>query len=157
VLRLRIAIASLPLVAAVAGCRQNDDPEGAKRLWAKINEGPGFRSWRPAPGFRDPKPSFTAHSDVVRIWVNDPVAAALDGPNAIVEWPVGSIIVKEGYTRGGSRSIVAVMEKRSDGWYWAEYDDEGEPLFSGRPRVCVDCHDDRRSYSDWVFAFELPR
>jgi hypothetical protein len=154
---IRRSIVPLLLVATLAGCRQNDDPEGAKQLWAKINEEPGFRSWRPAPGFSEPKPSFTAHADVVRIYVNESIATALDGPSAIVEWPVGSIVVKEGFSRDGSLSVVAVMEKRADGWYWAEYDDEGEPLYSGKPRACVDCHDNRRSYSDWVYAFELPR
>ena len=38
-----------------------------------------------------------------------------------------------------------------------EFDGEGESLFSGRPSVCIDCHDNRKSYSDWVYAFELPR
>jgi hypothetical protein len=27
-------------------------------------------------------------------------------------------------------------------WFWAEYDDDGDPDYSGRPDVCVDCHCD---------------
>lgn len=148
------------LAASLAGaCRQNDDPDGAKALYAKVNEGAGFHAWRRAPGFPERKPSFTAHSSAVEIFVNDPIARALEGPQPIKEWPVGSIVVKEGFS-GESRTIVAIMEKRApgpDGWFWTETDGEGEPLYSGRPSVCVDCHDNRASYSDWVYSFELPR
>lgn len=150
-----------PALAALAlgGCRQNDDPEGARELYARVNEGAGFRAWQRAPGFPERKPSFTAHSNAVEIYVNDVVAEALAGPVRIAAWPTGSIIVKEGFrsVRGDARAIVAIMEKREDGWYWVETDGEGEPLFSGRPTVCVDCHDNRASYSDWVYSFELPR
>lgn len=146
------------LAASVAACGQDDDPEGARVLWEKINAGPGFRSWERAPGFPTRKPSFTAHSEAVEIFVNADVTTALVAPRAtpLTEWPVGSIIVKEGF-RGGSRRLVAAMEKRADGWFWAEYDDGGDSKYSGKPSVCTDCHDNRKGYSDWVYAFELPR
>jgi len=146
------------LALAFAACGQDDDHEGARVLWEKINAGPGFRSWDRAPGFPTRKPSFTAHASAVEIWVNGDVASALSSPRstALTEWPVGSVIVKEGFS-GDSRKLVAVMEKRADGWFWAEYDDGGDSLYSGRPSVCTDCHDNRKGYSDWVYAFELPR
>lgn len=150
---------ALLAVAAAGGCRQNDDPDGAKALYAKVSEGAGFRAWRRAPGFPERKPSFTAHASAVEIFVNDPIAKALDGPAPVKEWPVGSIVVKEGYS-GDRRALVAIMEKRApgpDGWFWTETDSDGEPLYSGRPAVCVDCHDNRATYSDWVYSFELPR
>ncbi len=143
-------------LAAAPGCRQDDDPDGARRLFAKIVERPGFRAWPRAPGYPARAPSFTSHADAVEVFVNDAMSRALAGPNAIVAWPEGSIVVKEGY-RGGDRALVAVMEKRADGWFWAEYDANGEPLYSGRPDVCLDCHAHREDYSDWVYAFELPR
>lgn len=151
-----VALTAVALV--VAACRQDDDPEGARVLWEKINAGPGFRSWERAPGFPTRKPSFTAHANEVEIFVNGEIASALSAPRsaAITEWPVGSVIVKEGFS-GDSRKLVAVMEKRADGWFWAEYDDGGDSLYSGRPSVCTDCHDNRKGYSDWVYAFELPR
>jgi hypothetical protein len=151
---MRLALFGI-LVLALVGCRQNDDPEGARALFAKVNE-QNFKTWRRAPGFPERKPSFTAHSDAVEIFVSKEIAQALDGPAPAKEWPVGSIVVKEGFS-GDKRSIVAIMEKRADGWYWTELDGEGEPLFSGRPKVCVDCHDNRKDYSDWVYSFELPR
>ena len=155
-MRIGVTLVGLSSIVLLAGCRQNDDPDGARALYAKVSEGAGFRAWRRAPGFAERKPSFTAHSSDVEIFVNEPIATALDGPSPVTTWPVGSIVVKEGF-RGGERQIVAMMEKREDGWYWAETDGEGSPLYSGRPEVCVDCHDNRASYSDWVYSFELPR
>ena len=150
------ALASVALI--VTACGQDDDHEGARVLWEKINAGPGFRSWDRAPGFPTRKPSFTAHSGAVEIFVNAEISSALATPRtaALTEWPVGALIVKEGFS-GDSRKLVAVMEKRADGWFWAEYDDSGDSKYSGRPSVCTDCHDNRKSYSDWVYAFELPR
>jgi hypothetical protein len=150
----------LPLVIAVAlaaavACGQDDDPEGARVLWDKVNAAPGFRSWRRAPGYPTRQPSFTAHADAVEVFVNQEIANVLD-TKAVQTWPLGSIVVKEGFS-GSSRKLVAVMEKRADGWFWAEYDDSGSPMYSGRPSVCVDCHEKRQSYSDWVYSFELPR
>ena len=157
----RLAPAVLALALVMAACGQDDDPEGARVLWAKVNAGEGFRSWARAPGFATRKPSFTLHANAVEIFVNDDVAKALSTPRAelLTEWPVGSIIVKEGFSSDSrdSRKLVAIMEKRADGWFWAEYDGGGDSIYSGRPSVCTDCHDNRKGYSDWVYAFELPR
>jgi hypothetical protein len=144
------------LLLALAACRQNDDPEGAKELFARIE---GFRTdpaWRRAPAFPTRKPSFTAHADAVEIWVNAPLAAALAGPTPVTSWPDGSIVAKEGF-KDDERSIVAVMEKRRGEWYWAEYTGDGDPLYSGKPKVCLECHDNRAQYSDWLYSIEFPR
>ena len=146
-------VAALSLGALLA-CGQDDDPEGARILWEKVNAGPGFQSWERAPGFPTRKPSFTLHSNAVEVFVSPEISAVL-GTKLVTEWPLGSIIVKEGFD-GSSRRLVAIMEKRADGWFWAEYFD-GTAKFSGRPSVCIDCHDNRKSYSDWVYSFELPR
>lgn len=143
------------------GCRQNDDPEGSKALYSKVTAGGGFRGpgWRRAPGFDERKPSFTAHSREVEIWINEPMTKALDGPEPITQWPDGSIVVKEGFS-GGKRQIVAIMEKRGSAWYWTEADGDGEPLWSaagGKPDICIECHDNRARYSDWVYSVEFPR
>jgi hypothetical protein len=154
----RLLFVGLSVAVVLAACTQDDDPEGARALWDKINTAPGFQTWQRAPGFASRKPSFTAHSDDVEIFVNDKISTALAtrGSRPIDEWPEGSTIVKEGFS-GDTRKIVAVMEKRADGWFWAEYNGKGDSLYSGRPSVCIDCHDNRKDYSDWVYAFELPR
>jgi hypothetical protein len=150
------------LAVAAAGCRQNDDPDGAKALYAKVNAGAGFKSapWSRAPGFPERKPSFSAHSTEVEIWINEPMVKALAGPDQITAWPEGSIVVKEGFASATKRNLVAIMEKRRDGWYFTELDGDGEPLWSasdGKPSICIDCHDNRASYSDSIYSFELPR
>jgi hypothetical protein len=150
-------------VITSAGCGQDDDPEGARVLWDKVNAGAGFASWQRAPGYGVRRASFTAHASAVEIFVSPEVTATLTPPAArtapVTAWPVGAIIVKEGFSSvtHGSRKSVAVMERRQDGWFWAEYDDGGTSIYSGRPTVCVDCHSHRQSYSDWVYSFELPR
>jgi len=153
----RTALFSIFAAGLFAACGgQDDDPAGASALWDKINAAPGFRSWSRAPGYPVRQPSFTAHANEVEVFVSKEIKATLAGPAPAREWPVGSIVVKEGFS-GGYRKLVAVMEKRADGWFWAEYNDDGETIYSGRPSICVDCHDDRKDYSDWVYTFELPR
>jgi hypothetical protein len=146
----------LVLAFAAFGCGQDDDPRGAKELYERINDGAGFRAWRRAPGFPTRQPSFTLHADAVEIFVNDVVSAALAGPTPITTWPDGAIVVKEGF-RDDERALVAVMEKRGGRWFWAEYDGDGDAIYSGAPKVCIRCHDNRQSSSDWVYSFELPR
>jgi hypothetical protein len=147
----------LVLAAGATGaCKQNDDRDGATQLYAKVNEGAGYRAWRRAPGFPQRKASFTAHANAVEIFVSPEVAAALDGPAPVTSWPIGSIVVKEGF-RGDERALVAIMEKRADGWFWVETDGDGEPLFSGKPAVCIECHDNRAGSGDWIYSFDLPR
>lgn len=149
------AFASIAALGSV-GCRENQDPDGAKTLLARVEQGEGFRAWARAPGYPTRQPSFTAHANEVEIFISPEVSTALASPAQLVEFPVGSTIVKEGFN-SGRRAIVAVMEKRADGWFWAEYDDSGAPLFSGQPKVCINCHNNRATYSDWVYSFEFSR
>lgn len=139
------------------GCGQNDDPAGAKDLYNRVTAGAGFRSWQRAPGFPGRKASFTDHGDSVEIFVDPNVAKALAGPDPVRSWPLGSIIVKESFSNN-TKSAVAAMEKRADGrWFWAEYSADGKALYSGTPSTCIDCHNNRSGYSDWVYSFELPK
>jgi len=150
------------LAVFTGACGQDDDPDGARVLWDKVNAGAGFTAWQRAPGYATRMPSFTAHANAVEIFVSPEVSAALASTSKdmhVTSWPVGSILVKEAFSSvsGGSRKAVAIMEKRADGWFWAEYDDGGASTYSGHPTGCVDCHAHRKSYSDWVYSFELPR
>ena len=144
------------LAVGLFACGQNDDPAGAKDLYDRVHQGEGYRAWKRAPQFPYRKASFTDHSDAVEIFVDPNMTRALAGPDKITEWPAGSIIVKESYANN-TRNALAVMEKKPDGsWFWAEYNADGKALYSGKPEVCVECHDNRKSYSDWVYAIELP-
>lgn len=143
----------LALLGALVGCKDNQDPDGADALWDRIHT-EGYRTWARAPGYATRKASFTAHARAVDIYVNPTIAQALEAQAPLRAWPEGSMVVKDGFSKDGDLAIVAVMEKRSDGWYWVEFDGEGEPLFSGRPRVCIDCH--ARSAHDFTWGFGLP-
>jgi hypothetical protein len=145
-----IALTLLTLVpAALLSCRQNDAPDEATELLERVRD-QDYTAWQRAPGFGSRTPSDAPHSDQVEIFVNDVVGDALAADEPLTEWPEGSIIVKDGYTDDGELALIAVMAKRSTGWFWAEYDADDAPLYSGVPDVCVDCHD---SGSDFVRAF----
>lgn len=152
----RISALVAVLLLASAGCGDNQDPAGAEELWRRLSAPDGYKTWARAPEVPKRIPSFTAHADGIELFINKPMTDAFASGAPVTEWPVGSIVVKEGYKKD-TLAIVAVMEKRPDGWYWAEYDGDGDTLFSGKPKVCVNCHDNRKDYSDWVYSIELPR
>jgi hypothetical protein len=145
--RLLVALGSLILAA----CGDNQDDAGARDLLTRV-QADQYRTWDRAPGWESRRASGAPHSDDVDIYVNDIVAEVLALAEPIESWPEGSIIAKDGFD-GSDLEIIALMEKRSDGWFWAEYDSEGEPDYSGHPDICIDCH---KSGSDGVRAFSLP-
>ena len=139
------------LATLLVACGDNQDDEGARDLLARVRDAE-YRTWDRAPGWEQRRPSAAPHSDDVDIYVNDRVAEVLALQEAPRAWPEGSIIVKDGFD-GSELEIIAVMEKRRDGWFWAEYDSAGNPDYSGRPDICIDCH---ASGSDGVRAFGFP-
>lgn len=152
--RATLSVAALiPLVLALSGCGDDQDPEGAASLLDRLRS-EDYRSWQRAPGYPERRASTAPHGDEVEIFVNDVVATALADGAALEEWPVGSIVAKDGYDEGGGLELVAAMEKRDDGWYWAEWDGEtDESIYSGKPSTCIDCH---ASGADYVRAFGFP-
>ena len=136
---------------ALAGCGDNQDPEEADALWQRIQDS-GYRTaWARAPGYGSRRASDAPHGGEVDIYVNDVVATPLAGA-PLSSGPEGSGIVKDGWD-GAPLELVATMEKRQDGWFWAEYDAEGSASYSGHPDTCTSCH---ASGSDFVRAFALP-
>jgi hypothetical protein len=141
----------LALALTATACGDNQDDAGARDLLSRV-KADQYRTWDRAPGWASRRASSAPHSDDVDIYVNDIVAEVLAIAEPAETWPEGSIIVKDGFD-GSDLEIIAVMEKRSDGWFWAEYDSEGDPDYSGHPDICIDCH---KSGSDGVRAFGLP-
>lgn len=135
-------------------CGEDQEPARARELWDRINAS-GYTTWGRPQRFPVRETSTTLHLDAVDIFTNPQLGDAERGL-PIATWPDGSMIVKDGYS-GGDKGIVAVMEKTAGVWFFAEYDGKGKVLFSGRPKICVDCHGARESYSDWLYSMELPR
>ena len=152
-MRDRVACVSIVVLAlaGVAACGDDQDPEGAQELWDRIHAA-DYRSWARAPGYESRVASNAPHGDMVDIYVNDVIADALAAGKPLGAWPEGAQIVKDGWD-GEELELVAAMEKGAHGWFWAEYDGEGDPSYSGKPDLCTDCH---RSGSDYVRAFALP-
>ncbi len=140
------------LALLTSGCRDDQAPDDAAEVWSRIHEAK-YSSWARAPGYETRRPTDQPHSDAVEIFVNDVVSMALAGP-AITVWPDGSIIVKDGYDSDGALDRVAAMEKRGTEWFWVEWEEDGESLYSGKPAICTDCH---LPGADGVRAFGLPK
>ncbi|MEM9188392.1 MAG: hypothetical protein AAGF12_04420 [Myxococcota bacterium] len=134
-----------------SGCRENTEPEMAAALLAEV-QAADYRSWARAPGYEERRPSRAAHDDSVIIYINDVVSAALQDGVQNNQWPDGSIIVKDGFD-GSDLGLIAVMEKTEGTWFWAEYNGDGDTLFSGEPEICLGCH---RIGDDWVRGFYFP-
>lgn len=139
---------ALVAVVLCTACGDDQAPEEAAALLTRIRA-EGYQNWDRAPGYETRRRSNAPHSEEVDIYINPTVTGAL--LTDAVEWPLGSLIVKDGFD-GNDHELIAVMEKREDGWFWAEYFD-GESKYSGKPDVCLDCHD---VGSDYVLAFDLP-
>jgi hypothetical protein len=140
------------LFAMTPACSEDDDPGGARDLWNRVHAA-SYRDWTRPPDYEVRKPSFTAHEREVEIFMNETMVTAAQARGAS-QWPSGSILVKEGY-RDGHLTTVAAMEKRTDAWFFAEWDESGRSLFSGRPDTCTDCHG--RSKSDFTWSVALIR
>jgi hypothetical protein len=140
--------AVVSLCFAAIACGDNQDPDGARQLWKQIHA-LEFHAWQRAPGYESRRASQAPHSDAVEIFVNDVVHDALAADQNLSSWPIGSMIVKEGWS-GDELELIAVMHKREAGWYWAEYDADGEAAYSGAPSLCTGCH---QSGADFVRAF----
>lgn len=170
--RLGAGVAGVASALALGGCEDNNTAQAeAKALWERVQS--AYAGWASPSAFATLRPSETLHKAQVRVFFNEVMrphhvdravcqARASDGeavgglliggPEGRSEWPVGSVIVKEGHD--DSLAIVAVMEKRERGWFYAEYDASGGVLFSGdAPPICVSCH--AGAMHDFTFSAHL--
>jgi hypothetical protein len=134
------------------GCGDNQEPEAADNFWERIHS-LNYESFSRAPGYETRRDSNAPHGGAVDIYVNPVIQAVITENTPLTEWPVDSLVVKNGFD-GDALTLVAAMEKRADGWFWAEYDEEGSAIYSGKPDLCINCHD---VGSDFMRAFALPQ
>ncbi len=144
----RLLLVALALLGACAPA-DSDDADLARALLAQV-EADDYRSWARAPGYPGRMPSLAPHSREVEVFINEPVVAALESSPPVTSWPVGSVIVKEGWN-GDALTQIALMEKRPDGWFWVEFHDE-DPAFVGAPTYCTRCH---QTGDDFVLTFRF--
>ncbi|MEM9695926.1 MAG: cytochrome P460 family protein [Myxococcota bacterium] len=155
---MRRSTLSVWLFALTAlGCTDDQAPEEAQALWDLVHA-ENYREWARPAAFPARTPSDTVHSDAVDIFINDVIVDAIERGEPLEAFPVGSIIVKDGYQDDGDHDLVAIMERRETGWFWAEFldpvDSPGDSQFSGEPGVCINCHND--APRDQVFTVALP-
>ncbi len=136
----------------LASCSDNNqDPAGAEDLLDEVRAA-DYQSWARAPGYPTRTASTAPHGDMVDIYINDVLAEVLASGETLTEWPEGSLIVKDGF-KSDAPHLVAIMDKRADGWFYAEYDADDEILYSGSPDTCTGCHS---AGADFVRAFGFP-
>jgi hypothetical protein len=109
----RLELAALLALFSLVACGDNQDDAGARDLLARVRADQ-YRIWDRAPGFEQRKSSNAPHSDAVDIYVNDIVAEVLALREHDGKWPLGAIIVKDGFA-GSDLELTAIMEKRADG------------------------------------------
>jgi hypothetical protein len=148
----RLLALCLLAVACGSDDEKNQDPDTANALLAEIQS--EYRSWDRAPGYDQRMPTSAPHGEQVDIFVNPTLSTAVSG-SPIDAWPVESIVAKDGWQADGQTlEVIAVMQKRADGWFFAEFDGAGSPIYSGQPSVCTGCH---AQGSDQILAFGFPQ
>jgi len=144
------------VLAVSLGACAGDDAE-ALALLDDVRDADYGNAFDRAPGWTTPLlPSEGPHGTHVDIYVDDTVAEALVAEPPRSAWTEGSIIVKDAWNdaQGEDLRFVAIMEKRGDVWYWAEFDGDDEVVVAGLDTGrCAGCHD---AGEDQVRAFGLP-
>ncbi len=147
---------------ALAACGDNQDPATADDLFRRIQTANYRATFAKAPGYATKQPSNTAHAKFSDIFVNPTVDGAIKAKKPLKEWPLGSLVVKDGYDGDGAVQLIAVIEKRADGWFWAEYTKptsaDGGAKYSGKPSICINCHQAAADAgNDFTQAIALPK
>ena len=134
-MRVLLAVA----VALLSSCGDDQDREGADELYRRLQSASYRTTFSRPAGYAVRTPSSTAPADEVEIFVNGVARDTLQRTPPPTSMPPGAIIVKDVF-RDGELRLIAAMEKRFDGWFWAEWDSAGRSIYSGRPGLCIDCH-----------------
>ncbi len=115
-----------------------------------------YRTFPRPPGFEKRVPSTIPHEIEagikVDIYMNGVIEKALNENESLKEWPVGSVMVKEGFI-DGKQVVTAAMWKTEGGWFWVQWNAAGLELTAGHPQFCVSCHS---LGDDMLRAIKLP-
>ena len=156
-MRLRFAIV-LPLCGCLTEqphARLSD--ERAEALFADV-EAQNYRAWeRPPRGDDEParKKAAGPHGAFVEVFLDPILAEAQRAETTLLEWPVGSTAVADGYADEVTTEVdlVNIARKTETGWEWAQLRGDGEGIAYGRLEDCLACHGNGM---DRIFSIELP-
>jgi len=153
----------LVLLAALAsaGCDGDTSPAPAPdhELLTQV-QAQKYRGWARPPAREMRVATHAPHGHFVEIFIDENFVKALANEDGLglKKWPEGATAVLEGYVDEMTTELaqVAILQKRHGSWYWEQYqgDDLERPRFSGRPDVCVGCHDNGQ---DFTRSFSLPK
>lgn len=156
--RICIPIAITLLVGLLGACNSGE----ARDLLDEIQDDNYRATYERAPDWEEGRLPAQGgpHGGFIDLYINavmvEAIAEVGEDGDPLTQWPEGSIIVKDGWTAasGGDLEYISFMERRSDGWFWAEYR-KGRRLVSAglNDKTCTGCH---ASGADQVRAFELP-
>lgn len=158
---LLAALTALVVSPGALACDGGPDftPAPDHELLTKV-QSEKYREWSRVPGRDARRASNAPHGGLVDIFINATLAEAQANADGLgrTAWPEGSIAVLEGYADEVTTELaqVAIMQKRRGAWYWEQYqgDDFERPRFSGRPDVCLGCHN---TGQDFTRSFGLPK
>ncbi len=129
----------------------------AEMLLADV-EAQNYRAWEGPPrGDDEPRRHKAAgpHGAFVEVFLDPILSEAHRAEQTLLEWPVGSTAVAEGYPDEIATEIelVNIARKTDTGWVWAQLLGDGEGLAYGRLEDCIACHGNGM---DRMFSVVLP-
>lgn len=151
----------LSLVLLLASSCASDSHEASEsdRRTAEILLGElqtqNYRAFATAPGWESPhkKGSTQHHGGFLDVYVNRTLADAISRGNS-APWPVGAIVVKDGWNDGsGTQAFqTAILKKTGNGvWFGAELTPSGTVIEAGsHVEECNGCHN---RGSDYLLSF----
>ena len=150
-LMLTAALMLIPIPSPAA-----DQPvENVKNLRRYISSENPYTNWSLWPGKKKLYSGTQPHGAFLTTYVNDIALEALKTGRG--EFPQGSIIVKENYSKEKKLGAVTVMFKvegynlDAGNWYWLKYQPDGPVEAEGKVDSCINCHRAKMA-ADWVFT-----
>ena len=152
---LALAVATLAAAACGGGEEGELSPANrakAEQLLADL-QSQDYHTFTRAPGWETPRQQGTTthHGAYLDVYINDVLAQSVAG-GGTAPWPVGSILIKDGWSDADGTMLfgIAAARKEAGGWFGAEYAPDGTVREAGLNfGECLGCHGD----GDFVQSF----
>lgn len=143
----RLFLAWALMISGLTGCFDRSaeaeaDAEARALRQSLVDE---YAEWPRMPGFEYTRASMGPHGLEVDIFINGILDEAARG-DAAPPWPVGSQAVKMSYV-DDTPWVLSMMEKRADGWFFAQFTADGRLIEAGSTAsdaMCLECHTTER-------------